>query len=232
MYIWQTVTIRLYHYQMPRVADHDARRALIARTFQRHVVQHGLPATTFARVAAAAGISVGLIQHYFASRDELLRFVYLDALRRRDDRIAMRIAEGEAAERPIRDIVATAVRELLPLDEVRIDEHHVSQNLLTQALHDPALAEVAAGADRALHLRASTAVRNGKECGEVEPGIDAEAAAAGILATTYGLAIRLALAAPVGPSIRQDHADAVLEPVLAITFTGRCRHYDRPHEDR
>ncbi|MEV4711263.1 TetR/AcrR family transcriptional regulator [Micromonospora sp. NPDC049374] len=212
---------------MPRVADHDERRALIARTFRRHLVKHGLQATTFARVAAAAGISVGLIQHYFGSRDELLRFVYVDALRRRDDRIAAHIAEGEAAERPIREIIATAVVELLPLDEIRVEEFHVTQNLVTQALHDQALAEVAARAHRDLHLRASIAVRNGKRCGEVDPGVDVDTAAARVLATTYGLAANVILVGPDDPARRREHASAVIEPILAGTFTGRCRHYAR-----
>ncbi|MBQ1048143.1 TetR/AcrR family transcriptional regulator [Micromonospora sp. C51] len=212
---------------MPRVADHDERRALIARTFRRHLVEHGLQATTFARVAAAAGISVGLIQHYFGSRDELLRFVYVDALRRRDERIAAHIAAGEAAERPIREIIATAVVELLPLDAIRVEEFHVTQNLVTQALHDQALAEVAARAHRDLHLRASIAVRNGKRCGEVDGDVDIDTAAARILATTCGLAASLILVGPDDPARRRAPADAVIDPVLAMTFTGRCRHYAR-----
>ncbi|MFI7071230.1 transcriptional regulator, TetR family [Micromonospora sediminicola] len=212
---------------MPRVVDHEERRTLIARTFQRHVLVHGLAATTFARVAASAGISVGLIQHYFTNRDELLRFVYLDALRRRDDRIVAHIAEGEAAERPIRDMLAAAVRELLPLDGTRTAEFHITQNLLTQALHDPEIAEVAVRADRDLHLRASVAVRNGKKCGEVEPDVDADTAAARILATAHGLAIRLALTRPPTATASTGHVDAVLGPILAAVFTGRCHHHDR-----
>lgn len=211
---------------MPRVVDHEERRALIAAAFRAHLVEHGLPATTFARVAAAAGISVGLVQHYFASRDDLLRFVYSDALRRRDDRIAVDIAEGEADQRPIRQILATAVRELLPLDDTRTEEYHVTVNLISQALHDPTIASVAEQADRDLHLRASVAVDNGKECGEVERDIDGPAAASLILATTYGLATRLSVGKPTDPTRRDEQVDAVLGQALATIFTGRCHHFD------
>ena len=51
------------------------------------MAEHGFAATTYARVAAAAGISVGLIQHYFADRHELLNYAYDDLIRRRDSRI-------------------------------------------------------------------------------------------------------------------------------------------------
>ena len=219
-----TIAIRLYSLPVPRVADHDERRALIGSAFQDHVARHGLAATTFARVAVAAGVSVGLIQHYFANRDELLRFVYVDVLRRRDDRIAVHIAEGEAAERPIRDILLAAVEELLPLDETRSREFALTQNLLAQALYDPRIAEVSARADHDLHLRASIAVTNGKECGEVDAAVAADVAATRILATAYGLAVRIAVAGTGSTGSAGD----VLGPVLATVFTGRCHHHDRP----
>lgn len=209
---------------MPRVADHDQRRDLLARAFCGQVARHGLPATTFARVAEDAGVSVGLIQHYFASKDELLRFAYADCLRRRDARIAQHIADGAAAEQPIRSVLAAALDELFPLDEQRSVEHRVIQSLHTQALHDPSVAEIAQRTELDLHGRASTAVSNGKECGEVAPDVDSDVAAARILAVAHGLALRLTLTAvPTLP----DDAAAVVGPVLDTVFTGRCHHYDR-----
>lgn len=56
------------------------------------------------------------------SEDDLLRFVYVDALRRRDERIADHIVEGEAAA------------------QLRVEEFAVTQNLLAQALYDPVIA--------------------------------------------------------------------------------------------
>ncbi len=168
-------------------------------------------------------MSVGLIQHYFANKDELLRFVYVDALGRRDDRIALHIVEGEAAHQPIRHIVLTALTELLPLDETRAQEFAVTQNLLAQALHDPLIAAVATRADHDLHQRASTAVTNGKECGEVERDVVADVAAARILAMAYGQATRIAVGGPDARLLVDD----VLGPVMAGVFTGRCRHHER-----
>lgn len=213
---------------MPRVADHPARRAQIARAFRQHLVHHGLQATTFARVAALAGVSVGLIQHYFGTREALLEFVFNDALRDRDDRIALHIAEGDAADRPIRDILTTALRELLPLDAVRTEELHLRQTLVTLALHDPSAARIARRADDALQVRATIAVRNGQTCGEVAGTVDPEPAAARILATAHGLGTRLALLnrADARGSASEEHLAAVLDPVLSGVFTGRCRHDD------
>lgn len=205
---------------VPRVADHDERRELIAGTFQRHVADHGLAATTFARVAQAAGISVGLIQHYFSGKDELLRFVYEDCLRHRDERIAAVISVGEADGRPIREMIDLALRELLPLDEQRRQEHHVTQNFLAQALHDPVIGGIAARTDHDLHQRLVVAVSNGKLCGEVEPDVGSDAAAARILAAVYGTATRVALVGDTAAEI----ADT-LRPLIAQVFTGECQHH-------
>lgn len=59
---------------MPAPTDHAARRREIAEAVWVTIHAHGIQGTTMRRVAAAGGISVGRIQHYFASRDELVRF--------------------------------------------------------------------------------------------------------------------------------------------------------------
>lgn len=211
---------------MPRVADHDERRRTIATAFQQLVADQGLRRTSFVRVAAEAGVSVGLIQHYFANRDELLLFAYQDGLRLIFERVEARIQAGEAAGRPISSMVLDGLGELLPLDDQRTVEYRVQQSLRTEALNDEALARVAEQAVVALHGRVATAIENGKECGEVEAAVDADRTATMIIATADGLAAALALA---GPASNQDAplADAVLRPVLDLVFTGRCRHFDR-----
>lgn len=211
---------------VPRTADHDQRRRSIARAFQDLLAESGPTGTTYPRVAARAGVSVGLIQHYFASKEELLRFAYADCLARRDARIAQHVADGEAAGRPIAAMLSASLLELVPLDPERRAEHGVVQSLLTGALHDPALADVARAAAVELHARATTALENAKECGEVRPEVDAAAGATVLLATAQGIATALALAPTAGPGATADAGAAALHPVVALYFTGRCRHHD------
>lgn len=59
---------------MPAPTDHAVRRREIAEAVWATIHAHGIQGTTMRRVAAAGGISVGRIQHYFGSRDELVRF--------------------------------------------------------------------------------------------------------------------------------------------------------------
>lgn len=211
---------------MARVADHDQRRALIARAFQRLITAQGLGRTTFVRVAAEAGTSVGLIQHYFASKEELLRFAYEDCLQRIDERIGTHIREGEAAGEPISVMMRAALSELLPVDDERQVEFRVRQSLLTQSLNDANLADVARREAAAVHSRVSTAVANGKKCGEVRLDVNGDAAASMIVATALGLAGLVAIERP-GAAPPAALADEVLQPVISVVFTGRCRHHER-----
>lgn len=58
---------------MPRQVDHDARRTEIVQGVWQVIARDGLAAVSMRNVAAAARISVGRIQHYFTSKDELVR---------------------------------------------------------------------------------------------------------------------------------------------------------------
>ena len=57
---------------MPRIVDSEQRRGQILAGLWAVVHEHGVEGVTLGRVAVAAGVSIGRIQHYFASRDELV----------------------------------------------------------------------------------------------------------------------------------------------------------------
>lgn len=226
---------------MPKVVDHTARRTAIARAFQQLLTDHGYAATTYARIAESANISVGLIQHYFADRHTLLVFAFDEMVRVRDARAEECIIAGEAAQQPIRRILDTALRELLPLDADRRREHLVGQQLRIEGNHDQSLAKVARRSDHIVHQRVRVAVINGKTCGEVHPSVAADVAATRILSTTYGLAALLAATERTTTNDTQtDHdrnpdedapwseafLDAVLDPAVGTVFTGQCRRHD------
>ncbi|WP_209312552.1 TetR/AcrR family transcriptional regulator [Streptomyces lonarensis] len=177
--------------------DHDERRRNIARGYQRVLAEEGLARTSFVRVAEAAGVSVGLIQHYFTGREALLRFAYQDCVAAVERRVSDRIRRGEAARLPISELLLGALDELLPLDSERGVEYRVRQHLLTTALADQELSAVAREADARLLARVVTAVENGKECGEVAADHDARPSARAILAVTDGLAAAIALREPL-----------------------------------
>ncbi|MDA0563601.1 TetR family transcriptional regulator C-terminal domain-containing protein [Streptomonospora sp. S1-112] len=214
---------------MPRTADHDARRRQIAEGVRTIVSEAGLDAATVARVARASGMSVGLVQHYFPSKDALLLFAYRHVMDRIGTRVAQRVAEGEAARGTIAASLRAALREMLPLDHERRSEYRVAQAFAGRSLDSAELAEVGAQTSRRLRDQIAVAVGNGKECGEVEPEVDTGLAAARVLAVTEGLAVQLHREphGRAGTHPLAEAADAVLLPTLESVFTGTCRQYSR-----
>ncbi|ASR36748.1 transcriptional regulator [Prauserella marina] len=197
---------------MPRVADHDQRRHQIALAFQRLLATVGFTGVTFAKVAAEAGVSVGLIQHYFSGKDALLRFAYDDALSGMSERVRARLTTGGSA--PTGRVLFDCLAELLPLDGEREVEYRVRQCLRTQAMHDARLAEVARRSGGDILGYVSGMVEHGIERGEVGPEVDPVLAARGILATVQGLADQIALSGKDG-----FPAEKILRTTIATVFT-------------
>jgi len=63
----------MYCEDMPKVVDHEQRRTEITQALWKVIGVQGIEGVTYQSVAQAAGISVGRVQHYFASKDELVR---------------------------------------------------------------------------------------------------------------------------------------------------------------
>ena len=57
---------------MPKIVDHAQRRTEIIHALWAVIYERGIHAVTYQAVARAAGVSVGRIQHYFSSKQELV----------------------------------------------------------------------------------------------------------------------------------------------------------------
>jgi len=59
---------------VPKRVDHQARKREITEALFQIAAARGLQAVTLRAVAAAAGISMNLVQYYFPTKEEMLRF--------------------------------------------------------------------------------------------------------------------------------------------------------------
>lgn len=125
---------------MPKQVDHQQRRRQIAEGVWRIAAERGLAAVSMSTVAAEADISIGRIQHYFAGKDELVRFAASHLRERIDQRLRDRLAAMPAPHTPL-ETVRTILTGLLPLDpETRI-EALVGVAVFIRTLHEPELSE-------------------------------------------------------------------------------------------
>ncbi len=103
---------------MPRVADPKVRRAEVVSAAAALIAAEGPEALSMRRIAEQAGCTIGLLNHWFKSKDDLIEAVLDHAASAGVDRVH---AAMDSPDITIEDVV----REFLPLDEERSAELRV-----------------------------------------------------------------------------------------------------------
>ena len=125
---------------MPKRVDHAARRRHIAEAVLRLAATRGLDAVSLRDVAAEGGVSMGMVQYYFTSKDLMLLFACEYLLERTNQRIADRLA-SLPQEHSTREVLRTLFIELQPLDEERRAGTQIWLSFLARAAMLPDLEE-------------------------------------------------------------------------------------------
>lgn len=122
---------------MPKIVDHELRRQELLAAVWRVIARTGIVGVTTREIAREAGVSTGVLAHYFADKEELLA-------------AALRLSHQQVYER-IRDrtqglLGLAAIRilmlEALPLDGERLLEAQIEINFLALALGNSALRDL------------------------------------------------------------------------------------------
>jgi len=127
---------------MPRVVDHEERRRQIATAVSDIAATRGLSDVSFREVAALAGVSVSLVQHYFGDKANLLRTTLEIQSATMSAHIADQLAGLGTEPDPI-DVLRTVARAFLPVDDVSRRSMLVYHGFAAAALTDPALRDSA-----------------------------------------------------------------------------------------
>ncbi|MEV7232408.1 TetR family transcriptional regulator C-terminal domain-containing protein [Polymorphospora sp. NPDC051019] len=204
---------------MPRIVDHAERRGQIADAVERLIAAESLDSVTVARTAEEAGISVGLVQHYFASKDEMLLESFRRIRNRIEARVAARRQRSERAGARIERMLLDGVAELMPLDPARRSEGWVTLAFTARSFSNPALADVLRSSNANLRAQIEQALRNALACGELPEPVGYEMEAARLLAFVDGLVLHCHTGQrPL--SARAAHAMVAAE--LARLLPGPC----------
>ncbi|MFI9718163.1 TetR/AcrR family transcriptional regulator [Streptomyces sp. NPDC052396] len=193
---------------MPRRVDHEERRRRIAGALWRIASTRGLERASLREVAAEAGISLGQLQHYFAGREEMLRFTLEHFGAVSEQRIQARLAAGYPEPTP-RAVLREIAAELLPLSEEQRIGLRVQLGYFVRVLHDEALRPYAREGALALRGVLVDQLRLAAGRGELVAGADPEREAVLLLALTDGLANAVLLDV-LDPERAMDLVDAHL----------------------
>lgn len=175
---------------MPKQVDHDQRRRLIAEAVCRLAARDGLERVSLRTVAREAGISMGLVQHYFTTKDEMLVF----AFRVMSEGVQRRLEHSMAvlSEPPTtRSMLRTLLLAMLPLDDESRFESPLWVAFLAHAVHTPSLAEPLRQDSRQLTDFLVDLLRGARETGELAGDVDPQAAALALLGLSDGLMLRV-----------------------------------------
>lgn len=122
----------------PRSRAFD-RRDELAEVVLDLTAERGLDAVSVREVAAAAGVSIGTVQHHFGTKDALLLAAFERVVQTTRDRVASTAVFGTRAAQ-----IGQVLGQLLPLDDRRAREARVYVAFAARAATTPALAEVQA----------------------------------------------------------------------------------------
>ena len=118
-------------------AEHDVRRREIVEALLAIIGEQGLDGVSLREVATKAGVSVGRVQHYFRTKDQMLEA----AFQRVNELGAELVGERLAGETSPRAVLRAIAAELLPVDDLHRHALQVGMAFTARAVVEPAFAE-------------------------------------------------------------------------------------------
>ncbi|RZU73105.1 TetR family transcriptional regulator [Micromonospora kangleipakensis] len=204
---------------MPKRVDHRERRKLIADALMRVAAEHGLEAVSLRHVATEAGVSSGMVQHYFRTKDEMMTFALSVVHERSEARVIRAVAGLGDAPSP-RALLRTMLVELLPLDESRRADGRVALAFLAYTAVRPTVAAALHQETAGLLAFIAGQIRIAQAAGTADRHVDPDRAAVGLLAILEGLGVYL-LGGHYSPETALAALDAQLDLVLGPDEPGK-----------
>lgn len=169
---------------MPKVVDHDARREEVLAALWRVVQRDGLEGATMRAIAREAGVSSGVLAHYFRDKDDILRSG-LELVNRQIAEGAARVLGRRTGLAALLDVLSLT----LPLDDGRSRTVQFEVSTWSRALGDPRQRDEHLGYYDAWCDLVGQLVQVAIDLGELPDSVDVELTTASLVAFTDGLAV-------------------------------------------
>jgi AcrR family transcriptional regulator len=197
---------------MPKIVDHEARREELVEATWRVIARAGMVGATMREIAREAGVSTGILAHYFADKEDLLGYALRLSHRRVYERIHAR-TQGLIGLPALRVIMLEA----LPLDQERLLEAQIEMHFLSLAVGNESLRELQNREFErfwdALHHRVSEA----QTLGEISTTVDADWITHQLIILVEGISLEAVVyPARVHPDRQCEILERFLEQVTAI----------------
>ena len=191
---------------MPKLVDHDVRRKELLDAVWRIIARAGIAAATTREIAREAGVSNGVLSHYFPDKDSLLTA----ALRSSYDQFYERTRERTHGLVGL-DALRVVVLEALPVDHERVLEAQIGVTFWGLALGNEALIQVQQSEWERFWDLLSDRVAEARTLGELPASADLDGITHELVVLVEGLSAEAVLYPARVPAVRQI---AILDAIL------------------
>lgn len=201
---------------MPKLVNHEVRRKELLDAVWRIIARAGIAAATTREIAREAGVSNGVLAHYFADKDELLTAALRTSYKQYYDRMSER-TQGLVGL----DAARVIVLEALPLDAERLLEAQIGVSFWGLALGSDRLIEAQRTEWERFWEVLSYRIAEARKIGQLVADVDPDEVTHELVAIVEGLSVEAVLYPQRVPSERQVAiVDAILDRI-------RSTHPDR-----
>jgi AcrR family transcriptional regulator len=209
---------------MPKLVDHEVRRKELLDAVWRIVARAGLAAATTREIAREAGVSNGVLAHYFPDKDELLTAALRSSYKQAYDRMNER-TQGLVGLDALRVIVLEA----LPLDAERLLEAQIGVSFWGMAAGSDVLLQVQRAEWERFWDVLSYRVAEARTLGQLARDARADEVTHELVVLVEGLSLEAVLYPQRVPPARQIAIlDAILDRIRAPATADRDRAPAQP----
>jgi AcrR family transcriptional regulator len=193
---------------MPRIVDHDERRASIVHATWELIAEKGIDDASMRDIARIAGYAnAGTLSHYFTSKNDLLQRAYEYVFEATNERIALACEDREGIE-----AVRLMSREIAPMSGVTVREASIALSFWQRAIHDEGLARISRAAIAEWRTSLLAHFEVARERGEVATDLRIDVAVDQLVAILFGMHVTGLLDAV---QITTDRQAVLLDAFLA-----------------
>lgn len=175
---------------VPRTVDARAHRARIAAAAWQLVAGRGLDVVSLRSVAAQAGISMGQVQHWFATKDDLLYAAVEHSYQLIEQRLEEQVA---AAAGSPREVVLALLALLVGQDEQVRDAVRVNLAFAARTQNQARIHELLTTGDQEILAMCAQVIARAQRAQQVSSDVDPQAEARVLFALATGLGAQVAL---------------------------------------
>ena len=174
----------------PKQVDHEERRRRIAEAVWGITAHRGLEAVSLRDVASEAGVSMGMVQHYFKTKERMILFACEYMVELAEHGSKEFLTDSLDPDAP-RSVIRSVFVQTLPLEEEQRAGTGVWLAFLNRAIVDPDLAAFVRRAWAGTHDLVAGQLRFAQKSSEISAELDPDREAIALVSLVDGLVSHL-----------------------------------------